>query len=462
MNQKGKLGIVYTFVMLLLLVLSSISAFAVRVEGPQIDLPDLPRLDDEDLKGTGNDIPIKVLYVKVNGDKLENGRPIREVFERSEVLDLDVKIEATQDVRDVSVQAWIAGDDHFPINVVSRSRDYEQNDTDSINLRLELPNISDQDQYQLHVLIASRDTRVIQYSYPIRVQGQDHAFRIRDVILFPSEQVLAGRAFTVLARIENLGQNDEEGIRFTASIPQLGVRNSDFLDEVEEDDEVTTEELLLRVPRDAKPGIYDVVVEVSFDEFTQAVRAVRQVEVMNPDYRAAGAAGSEDEPVQPKPSGRTVVSVGQESHQLTKGQGGAIYTLSLTNEGATAKSYTIGVTGAETFGTVQVTPSNVVIVQPSATETVYVYVAAREDAQAGTYAFSVDLKDGAKTLQQIPLMANVVDGAPAEKDYNGLKLGLEVGLLVLIIILIILGLVVAFTRARKNGHEEQVAGQTYY
>ncbi|HII88560.1 TPA: hypothetical protein HA253_03125, partial [Candidatus Woesearchaeota archaeon] len=224
MNQKGKLGIVYTFVMLLLLVLSSISAFAVRVEGPPVDLPDLPRLDDEDLRGTGNDIPIKVLYVKVNGDKLENGRPIREVFERSEVLDLDVKIEATEDVRDVSVQAWIAGDDNFPINVVSRARDYEQNDTDSINLRLEIPNISDQDHYQLHVLIASRDTRVIQYSYPIRVQGQDHAFRIRDVILFPSEQVLAGRAFTVLARIENLGQDTEEGIRFTASIPQLGVR----------------------------------------------------------------------------------------------------------------------------------------------------------------------------------------------------------------------------------------------
>lgn len=456
---KGKTNVVMGLLLVLLLVLSSVSVLAVPHEGERVDGEDEDPLDDEDLRGTGDDIPLKVLFVKVNGDKLENQRVVQEVFERSETLDINVKIEATEDVDDVSVQAWIAGDDHFPLNVVSRSRNYEAGDKRSIDLRLDLPEITDQDEYQLHVLISGRNTRVYQYSYPIRIRGERNAFRIRDVVLFPSEQVVAGRAFTVLSRIENLGEDDEEGVRVSVSIPQLGVRNSDFIDEVEEDDEVTTEELLLRVPRDAKPGVYDVVVEVSFDEFSQATRAVRQIEVVNDNFRDPQ---DRDEPSEPQSSGRTVVSVGQETHQLTKGQGGAIYTLSLTNEGSTAKSYTLGVTGVENFGTVQVTPSNVVMVQPSATESVYVYVSAREDVHAGAYAFSVDLKDGARTLQQIPLMANVVEPAETKSDYSGLKLGLEVGLLVLIIILIILGLVVAFTRARRSDGEEELAGQTYY
>ena len=76
--------------------------------------------------------------------------------------------------------------------------------------------------------------------------------------------------------------------------------------------------------------------------------------------------------------------------------------------------------------------------------------------------FSVSVMIGDKTLEQIPLQAEVT-----EKEVTGfenLKRGLEIALIVLIVLLIIVGLVIGFRKMKGAEEEEEPTeiGETYY
>ncbi len=454
--------------------------------------------------------------VKINGNVIHNGDQVREILERDERVNIKVRISSqdwvgqeerevcldangdvilvnnqplvpeenaacaqgdpgravidvtneAEDVRNAVVLAWITGDEHYPLVEVSETFDLEARTRDTIEFDLTIPrnlDLEDGDDYKLNLLVSARGQAVAQYQFDLKVDAQRHNVVIRDVVISPSRQVLAGRPFTVMARIQNLGEKDEEGIKVVAKVPAFGIvaENAEFIDEIEggvEDDAVTSEQIYLRIPADAQPGFYDVVVEVLYDEYTKKETAVAKIEVINPSYQQDTEQPGAEQPDQSK--SRTVITVGPEMQDVVKGQGGAIYPVTLTNEGAAAKNYVVSVAGTDPFASVQMSPSNVVNLQSGASETVYVYVSAREDAQVGAHTFAVEVRSADKLLQQVSLTANVVEGTgTAEK--NDLRRGLEIGLIVLIVVLIVLGLIIAFARSRK-GEEEPVAGQTYY
>lgn len=462
------------------------------------------------------DIPgIVVDFVKINGDQIDNGGVISEAFNRGEKIDIRLKVSSqnypgatvpacvdddgnplhengdpnqpmlvpdangvcaqgevgeftpindARDVENMAVLAWITGDEHFPLVEVSETFNLPQNTRETVDFDLEIPTIldlEDGDNYKLNLLVSARGAAVAQYQFDLKIRAPRHSVSIRDVVISPSQQVMAGRPFTVMTRVQNLGQKVEESIKVTASVPAFGIvsRNAEFIDEIDNDDDAVTSELIyLRVPQNAQPGIYDVLVEVSYDENTKKETATAQIQVVNPTFVAPGQAST---PTQPEPArAKTVITVGPDVQDVVIGQGGAIYPVALTNEGQTSKTYVVAVSGAEAFATSQVSPSNVIVVDGGDTESVYVYVSARDDAQAGAHAFTLDIKSAEKTLQQIPLTANVV-AAPEGADDN-LRRGLEVGLIVLIVLLIVLGLIIAFTRSRKSDEDEALAGQTYY
>ena len=58
---------------------------------------------------------------------------------------------------------------------------------------------------------------------------------------------------------------DLEDVKITVAIDDLGVYNSKKLDELE-DDETESVTVLLDIPYDAQPGIYDLRVVVSNDD----------------------------------------------------------------------------------------------------------------------------------------------------------------------------------------------------
>lgn len=441
------------FLMLAVLLASSALA-AVEHEGNRTSSPEVAG-DEADLLNEGEVMPLDVVYIKINGDEVVNGRSVREVFDRGDELNIRVKLEATADVDDVSVIVRIFGDEHYDVLEVSDNFDMEAGDRQTVDLTLRVPDIADQGKYKLRIIVASRDGAVKVYNYNLRIDAQRHFVKIDDVYFSPNSRVEAGRALLTVVRLENLGERNEEGVRVTVSLPALGVSAVDYVDEIDEDDEVSTEELYLRIPANAASGVYDVLIEVEYDDGFAKESAVYSIQVL-------GASVPDTTVEESSKPGKTVITVGPESQDVIAGAGGAIYPVTLSNEGSEAKTYTLGTSGADSFATVEVSPSSLVMLKAGETKTVYVYVSANEDASIGMHSFSVDIKNGAETLQQIPLTANVV--APIGGDWDGVKKGLEVGLIVLIIVLIVLGLIVAFSKAKKGDDEgdDELAGQTYY
>jgi uncharacterized membrane protein len=311
--------------------------------------------------------------------------------------------------------------------------------------------------YQLRVEISAPNTVGISRTYPLLVDAVEHSLAIKETTFSPNDKVLAGRAFTAVSRIKNYGMEDESDIKVVFSIPELGVQETDYINEIEKDETVSTEEVLLRVPANARSGEYTVKVTAYFDDYDEDVSASYSINVVGDDYAADAVTPGTSA------SGKTLVSVGVQAQSVARGENGVIYPVTLTNGANVAKTYTLGVSGASEWATVKISPSNVVILNPGETKQAYVYVAASENTAVGERVFSLDIKSGNDVVQQIPLKADVLESARGSA-WNGVKRALTVAVIVLIVLIAVLAIVIGYQKSRKapkDENAEQVA-QTYY
>lgn len=395
---------------------------------------------------------LDVLYVEINGDEfgpsVVGNLSDNLKVERGDDLEVKVRVKALADLSNVQVEADIYGyryshREEELVSDTSKVFDMDAGDVDTITLDLQVPTKMDKKYTLLRVRVGDENGASFENVYQLHVFGIDDedAVIIKDVELSPSSSINAGRAFTANVRVENIGDDDLDDIKVTVSVPELNVRDSEFLDELEADEKETLEEFLLRVPDCATPGLYDVEVEVEFDEFETTTEST-QIQVIPGDSCSAN--------VDPVESGRTVVTVA-DVQEVSAGSETA-FPIMLDNQGTTAKTFTVSVSGVESWGTSRVSPSAVVVVPAGDAETVFVYVKA-DRAASGEKVFLATVS-GDGDSEAIPLTANVV-GSAASGD---LKKGLEVALVVLVIILIIVGLIIGFNKLR--GQDD--GPQTYY
>ncbi|MBD3164026.1 hypothetical protein GF323_02410 [Candidatus Woesearchaeota archaeon] len=417
------------------IMLLGILAFGGITSALRIDVPTVKvELDDEvlDEKGTTN---------------------IIESLEKGDELEVEVKFDALEDIDDVQVEAMLRGYDHDDlIEDITDVFDVKGNRSYKKRLTLEFPRRMDQDEYSLRVIISSRNDAEL-FEYDLGVETGRHIVAIRDVVLSPANGVKAGRALLATVRVQNYGSGDEDDVKVTFSIPELGIAASDYIDELEadgeDDDSKSTEELYLRIPIDTDAGEYDAEVEVQYHDREKTVSKEMTVTVFADET-------FEEDMDEDKAEGKTVISIGPESQDVTKGAGGVIYPVTITNTGK-AKTYTVSVTGGD-WGSFRVSPSNVITVGQDQTKTAYIYAAANADAPTGEQVFGVEIAVGDEAVKQVTLSANVVGGGAGTG--TNLKRALEIGLIVLVVILVILGLIIGFNKLK--GEEEKEEGESYY
>ncbi len=380
-------------------------------------------------------------------------------FERPEDgVEVKVHFTALEDAEEVEVEVELTGYDDSN----DRVRDTEYIDEIKVGetyverLTLDFPWDMTQDYYTLRVYICPRSGDCVEETYELDIEAVEHGFAIKDVDFSPGLTVEAGRALLTTVRVENFGdEEDNEGVKVKVSIPELGLSASDYLDEVDEDDSVSSEELYIRVPSETAAGTYDVEVSVTYDDGDETVTEEYSLTVT-----AAEEATATEEAVESK----TVITVGPEAQDMTAGQGGAVYPITLTNAAGEAKTYVVSVSGYDSWGSVRIDPSNVVVLGEGETQTVYLFVSANEEA-SGSYTFAVTVSAGSEALKQMLLTANV-EGAPAEAEEtsssDSVKKGLMVGLAVLAILLVILGLIVVVNKLRQDDEEDEKESKTYY
>lgn len=457
-----KLGTAFVLFALVAVVLLSTMAQAVEVE----DRTDVnyTRDEQEDAVNQGNQPDLDVIWVKIDGDIVENGDEIRTDYQKDQKIEVKVEMLAMDNADNVVVEARISGSDHNDVADVSETFDVKNGTMYIKTLNLELPASIESNDYDLRVSVIPRTGALKTYNYLLTVSSAKHSISIRDAVFNPSDEVKAGRSLLTVVRVQNLGAETEDSVKVKVEIPELNQYAVDYIDELESDDSVSSEEMPIRIPSTAKTGDYDVVVTAEYDDGYKEAEKTYQIHVVG--------TGAEEEQT---PSGNNQqasgiqITAGPQTQETARGQGGVIYPVAVTNSESEAKSISLSVSGVESFGTVKISPSTLIVIGSGVTETFYVYVSANEDAALGSHTFGVSVKSNNEMLKngQFPLNVNVIEGGQqqAAAGWDSVKKGLLVGLVILIVILVILGLIIAFNKIKGSedeAEEDDSASQTYY
>ncbi len=373
--------------------------------------------------------------------------------ERGESVPVDVWVRGLNNVDNVRVEVSLKGYERGTISYTSDIFELEQGVVKKIPLVLNLPEDLDASEtYTLSVEVSDKHNSFVQEHF-IRVKEKRHLLNVLDVIFRPSSDVEAGRFLRTVVRVENLGAKTEEDIRVSVSIPELGVSARDFIDELvpsneEKDDEessLSTNELVLQIPRDAREGDYEVRVDVEYNRGNDVVTVKKFVHV-------SGEAVTAD-------ATQTIISLDSTSKSLAQSEAG-VYRLTFANLGDKRNLYSVEVLGTETWGSVSVEPG-FLSVGPSESGDLLVKVTPKEDSSLGPKVFTARVMADNKLVREITLNANVGE----KTGFAGLRNVLEVIFAVLVIVLVVLALVIAFrkVRGREEGPGvETNSEQTYY
>ncbi len=399
------------------------------------------------------------ITVEVNGEELDAGaNPNTLVVEEGEKLDIEVTLRndgnpataGTDDAQGVEVVARLSGyeySDEFSLEDSTSLFDVREGTRKTVNLELTVPRDLTNGLNTLRILVLDRNGAPMQFDFPLEVESQRHSIDLEDVTFSPGNTVKAGRSLLTTVLVENYGEKDEENVKVTVAIPALGLTSTDFIDEINNGDSESVlgdfdGGLLLNIPADAAAGEYDVVVTAQYNDLRDTVRKVFKLNVV----------GNE----QFSNSDKLVLAVGPNMQNVAAGTV-ASYGIALTNAGSASKAYALkAVTGDWASASLS---ESLVVLEPGKNAVVYVDLKVADNATTGAHTASVSVMSGDETLETVALNANVVDnGSASAKDSVGLRNGLEIALIVLVVLLVIIGLIVGFSRLRKDDEDDQ----TYY
>ncbi|MEM4246952.1 MAG: hypothetical protein QXR48_01740 [Candidatus Woesearchaeota archaeon] len=401
-------------------------------------------------------LPITVEKVEVDDVELQEGASNRFDVLRGDKIEVEVLFTPYENVKDMQIEAFFSGDEHndvMPAYDVTSTFDADAGVTYRKKLNINIHEFFEEDAYKLRLIFSDRDGEELVQNYNIKIDVPRHGVMIRDITFNPEGKVKAGSALLGVVRVRNVGEKDEEDVKVTMSIPQLGVSASDYIDEVENgDEEEETEELYLRIPKCTKPGVYDVNVEVAYNDGFRKERATKQIEVLADDT-------CEDTAAAPATKAKTTIAVGSQLENVIQG-GTAVFPITITNSGRTSKSYTVNVEAGD-WATVKITPTSTVVLDAGKTQTVYVFVEASKNAPVGAQVVTAAISTSGQPLESLTLTANV-----QKAGKSALRSVLEWGLIVLVVILVILGLIIGFSRLKGDdvgeAQPEQPQPQAYY
>jgi uncharacterized protein YxeA len=415
-----------------------------------------------------DDDTLRVKEVEVNGqtvtvytpEQVNDAVSINDLngvaVEEGERLDVRVELEATQTVQDVEVEVEIRGYEYRDYeDLADRTHTFDINldgtgvTSKTKTLHIDLPAQLDKDRYFLRLTVDDKDSGALTRYVVLQVDPTRHGVDIADVVFSPGNTVKAGRALLTSVLLQNFGDKDEHDVKVTVAVPVLGVSATEFVDRVLTDDHNVeyedVPEMFLQIPPTAPEGDYEVHVSVRYDDLRETVAEIHTVHVLA------------NELFQTPNADKLVLAVGPESQSVTQGKT-VTYAVALTNAGFSSKAYLLeAVTGDWASTSLS---DNLVVLEPGKNKVVYVEVTAAGNAVEGEHLASVAIKSGKETLETVTFKAKVVaSGTSSQTGANfDLRNGLEIALIVLVVLLVIIGLIIGFSRLRKDEDEEQ----TYY
>ncbi len=400
---------------------------------------------------------VKFADVEVNDHNIDFGVADNQVsetllaVEEGEEIEIIALLKAGTTQEDIQVEADIGGyeyDDYEELEDTTHNFEIQAGTTKAVKLKVKMPHKLDKKGYSLRLRILDANTASVEKTVRLSVEPKHKALDIKDVAFSPGNSIKAGRSLLATVLLENYGNYDLKDVKVTVSIPALGVQATEFVDDVKTErtskttnnfDYEDVPEMFLTVPANAAPGTYKVNVEVKYDDLRETVSKSYNVDVVENDLFK-------------KDSGKLVLAVGPQTQNVAQGKT-ATYGVALTNAGSTSKAY--AVEAMTSNGVATTVSESLAVLGPGQNKVVYVSVTPGADTPAGEQLVTVTVKSGTAQVESVALKANVVEGNAS--NFN-LRNGLEIALIVLVVLLVIIGLVVGFSRLKRDDEEEQ----TYY
>jgi uncharacterized membrane protein len=369
--------------------------------------------------------------------------------EEGDVVDIEVSLFTGDAVEDIEVEARIKGYEYSryePMRDSTRLFDMSANTQKTVRLELDLPRDLEKDVYWLHLTIDSANSKSVERIVKLNVEPARHGVDIADVSFSPGNTVKAGRSLLTSVLLENFGDDHEDDVKVTVSIPTLGVTASRYVDEVETDGEsnvdyTDVEEMFLPIPSTAAEGDYEVVVKAEYDRFEEVVETYTIHVVGDSRFQ------DDDETL--------VLAVGPEMQNVNAGSA-ARYAVALTNAGSKSRAYLLSAIAGD-WASVSLSDA-LVVLESGKNKVVYVDVNVAANAIQGAQTVALTISADNEVLETVSLGANVVASpSTASSSDVSLRNGLEIALIVLVVILVIIGLIIGFSRLRRDESDEEKA-----
>ncbi|MEM2916263.1 MAG: hypothetical protein QXT19_02815 [Candidatus Woesearchaeota archaeon] len=235
------------------------------------------------LVGAAAAIPVNITRVEIDDQKILPDQSNRLDVLRDNKVEFEVLLEASEDVDDVEVTVFVSGFEHNKELRLSDSVgpfDMDANITYRKTLHITFPDLVEEDNYKVRVVVTDRDGDELIQNYNIKIDVPRHDLQVVDAIFTPSRRVQAGQALLTVVRVENFGEKDEEDVKVTVAVPALGISASDYIDEIENDEAKETEELYLRIPKCTKPGVYEMTIDVKYNDGFSKTGVKGEIEVL--------------------------------------------------------------------------------------------------------------------------------------------------------------------------------------
>jgi len=376
--------------------------------------------------------------------------------ERGTTVPVEVEYTGTNKVAyDTRLRAFIGGYEYGDVETSSDIFQVLPGVTDSQELLLKIPyDLEASDEYTLTVEMYDDDNSV-RRTFKLRVEETRHSVNVFDVIFNPTNNVQAGTPLFATVRVENLGDNIENTVKVTLSVPALNLQTSQIVDRLVTDQELnerdsssrrtaaTTNDMVLFIPENTPVGDYNVEVKVEYN---------RLHNVQTRTYLMHVNAIQVQQPTQP--TGGLTINVDTAAQKVSEGQG-AQYKFSVSNLGQTPATLSFEVLGVTDWGTYRVDPQTVTV-SSNGVQDVNVFVAPFDSVE-GAKSFNVRVKQGNNVVAEKTLSVEV---AKVTSDSDTLKKVLVIGFVVLLAILVILGIALIIKKLTQD--EKPVEGQTYY
>lgn len=249
---------------------------------------------------------------------------------------IQVYLEGTGDPTDVRVGAWLGGYEYGSVEETTDVFTVENAISYKKTLYLAIPDDLDvsSNQYTLHVEVYDGQEKEDK-EYTLYIEQERHDVSIEDILL-SSTTVAPGDYLGVQVRLNNQGYKDENDVKITVSIPDLGISQRVYMDELLSGDQSNAPTAYLTIPSDAA-GDHEVLVTVDYSNGYSEITGISYIRV-------------EGELVYDENTFVSVSSIGD----LTVGET-TEYKVQVTNLAESTKTFTLKVDGLHADYTPQIT-----------------------------------------------------------------------------------------------------------